>query len=67
MSVQLTEENKNQYLASSGFVLVVETYYGTTLSYGLFPTPNDAYEFLGKLTVTKAFVHKVLTPQFNQG
>ena len=68
MSTELTVDTKDQFLASSGFVLMVDFYYGNSICYGLFHTESEANEWLKKLKlVSTAKLIKVIQPQFNQG
>lgn len=67
MSTELTVDTKDQFLASPGFVLMVE-FYDRLICYGLFHTENAANEWSKNLKPFQtAKVIKVLYPQFNQG
>ena len=68
MSTELTVDTRNQFLASSGFVLMVDFYYNDPICYGLFHTESEAIEWSKKLKLARtAKVIKVIEPQFNQG
>lgn len=68
MSTELTVDTKDQFLASPGFVLMVEFTIDGPICYGLFHTENAANEWSKNLKPFQtAKVIKVLYPQFNQG
>lgn len=68
MSTELTVDTRDQFLASSGFALMVEFTIDGPICYGLFHTESEAIEWSKKLKLARtARVIKVIEPQFNQG